>query len=462
MVTKIGIVGGGPGGLMATYFLEKMANAPLEITLFEAADRLGGKILTPRFQAVPVAYEAGAAEFYDYSRFDVDPLKELIAELGLSTSPMGGSAVIMDNHILSNLEDINEHLGNSAGRELSAFDRRARDIMGPDDFYYSDHPEGSSHADLCPSNRTLASLIAGVNDSGARRYLTTLIHSDLATEPCRTNVAYGLQNYVMNDPDYMTLYGIVGGNDQLPNELAARISAKIRTEHRVNNIQFENLNRRIRIHSQRNVDAFQDEFDFVIVALPLAHLPSITFEDTKFQDAVDQHCEHYDHPAHYLRVTILFEKPFWRSTLTDSFWMLDQFGGCCLYDESSRQPGGHYGVLGWLLGGDEALQMCEWSDERLIDAALDSLPTFLREGRQYFVEAAVARWPAAVNAMPGGRRQLSQDRRHQPDANEHPNLFLVGDYMFDSTLNGVLDSAHYVASWITAELACQTNVAACN
>jgi hypothetical protein len=31
-----------------------------------------------------------------------------------------------------------------------------------------------------------------------------------------------------------------------------------------------------------------------------------------------------------------------------------------------------------------------------------------------------------------------------------PDLFVVGDYLFDSTLNGVLDSADYVASWLAA------------
>jgi hypothetical protein len=36
---------------------------------------------------------------------------------------------------------------------------------------------------------------------------------------------------------------------------------------------------------------------------------------------------------------------------------------------------------------------------------------------------------------------------------EHPNLFLVGDYLFDSTLNGVLDSADYVAAWLAAQIA---------
>jgi hypothetical protein len=44
------------------------------------------------------------------------------------------------------------------------------------------------------------------------------------------------------------------------------------------------------------------------------------------------------------------------------------------------------------------------------------------------------------------------DQRHRPSA-AHPNLFVVGDYLFDSTLNGVLDSAQHVAGWVAANLA---------
>ena len=41
--------------------------------------------------------------------------------------------------------------------------------------------------------------------------------------------------------------------------------------------------------------------------------------------------------------------------------------------------------------------------------------------------------------------------RPMPDP-AHPNLFVVGDYLFDSTVNGVLDSADYVAESLTEEI----------
>ena len=46
---------------------------------------------------IRVAYEAGAAELYDYSQLGPDPLRELVAELGLTTAPMWGQTVVLDD-----------------------------------------------------------------------------------------------------------------------------------------------------------------------------------------------------------------------------------------------------------------------------------------------------------------------------------------------------------------------------
>jgi predicted NAD/FAD-binding protein len=87
---KIGIVGGGPGGLMTAFLLEQRSNFAFDITIFEAQARLGGKIVTQQFKSAPVLFEAGAAELYDYSQLGHDPLRELVAELGFAVTPMDG------------------------------------------------------------------------------------------------------------------------------------------------------------------------------------------------------------------------------------------------------------------------------------------------------------------------------------------------------------------------------------
>lgn len=445
---KIGIVGGGPGGLMTAWLLQKIAGEPLHLTILEASGRLGGKILTPRFDSGGAIYEAGAAEFYDYSPIDDDPLKALVREMGLSIQPMGGNSVIMNQRGIGNLDDFQDQAGIPAREKLVEFNRLARDRMSPREFFNCDGselpPDGSGQS-------RFDSVLAEIGEGPVRTYLENMMHSDLATEPARTSVNYGLQNYLMNDPAYMQLYSIEGGNERLTAELAARIDALVLLDQRVTRISRAPAGA-IRVHSSRDGQPREDIFDFVVLALPHDALQRLEFDGTRLPKAVRDHLEHYNHPAHYLRVTVLFERAFWRDLIHDSWCMLDRFGGCCLYDESSRVPESEQGILGWLLGGAAALEMSGLPDEVLTDRVLDSLPQSMAFGRKYFLESRVHRWVGAVSALPGGVTPRSLDRRHQPEPIGHPNLFLTGDYLFDSTLNGVLDSADYVANWIGALL----------
>ena len=446
---RVGIIGGGPGGLMTAYALQKLAGCPLEITIFESSSRLGGKILTPQFDSHPVAYEAGAAEFYDYSQFDEDTLKCLIQEMGLPIRPMGGPAVVMNNRILTNVDDIRDELGPVAAESVLEFDRLSKDRMTPQEFYHANDHDASM---LPTEHEGFDTLLKEVPDNSAQQYIVNLIHSDLAAEPAQTNVPYGLQNYLMNDPAYMGIYGIYGGNERLTQALSQRIAADFRMQHRVATVA-KTDNQQLKITSESQGTTQTDDFDFVVIALPLSHFNSVAYTDDRLSKRMKEHFAYYDYPAHYLRVTILFEKPFWRAAFSDSYWMLEAFGGCCLYDESSRDASCEHGVLGWLIGGDEAERMSAMTDDELIAAALDSLPPFLKHGQSQFVEGRVHRWVAAVNAMPGGVAPKNLDQRHQPEPTSHGRLFVVGDYLFDSTLNGVLDSANYVAAWIAAEVA---------
>jgi protoporphyrinogen oxidase len=452
-IPRISIVGGGPGGLLTAYFLQKKLACPVSITIYEAASRLGGKIQTARFDAAPVCYEVGAAEFYDYSPIDEDSLKELITELGLLTTPMGGNSVILNNRFLGTMDDVESILGSAAKAEIEQFYWRSRSAISRYEFYDSQGEEGPS---LVAPGQRFDRELSTITHSAARHYVETLIHSDLAAEPQDTNTTYGYHNYLMNDSKYMQLYGILGGNEQLVQSLTAALNAEFQLNYRATSIQRVD-NGKLSVEFRANEFAESgssesEQFDFVIMALPLDAVSRIRFGGTALHSAMAHHFSHFNHQAHYLRISILFETPFWQGILADSFCMLDQFDGCCLYDESSRTVESKWGVLGWLLGGKAAQKYSERNDLELIDMALDSLPSELTAGRSQFIEGKVHRWIGAVNAMPGGESIMPLDRRHQPEPQFHGNFFAVGDYLFDSTINGVLDSAEYVSDWIAAQL----------
>src|SRR5947209_18213526 len=91
----LAIVGGGPGGLMSAWYLKKKLGDLCRVTIYEASDRVGGKILTRKFDSAPAMYEAGVAEIYDYSMTGPDPLRELIQHFGLQTIPMDAERVLL-------------------------------------------------------------------------------------------------------------------------------------------------------------------------------------------------------------------------------------------------------------------------------------------------------------------------------------------------------------------------------
>jgi len=460
-IPSIAIVGGGPGGLLTAYFLCRSTSRPLAISLFEGSDRLGGKVITPMFSAAPVRYEAGAAELYDYTPVDEDPLRALVAEFGLPTVPLEGTAVVVGGAAIANLDDLAAALGPPARRAFEAFDARARAAMTPREFYDADAPpppplRSPMSRPAPPADPAVGSaacferVLESIGHPAARRYVETLIHSDLATEPGQTSAAYGLQNYLMNDPAYMRLYCIAGGNEQLIEALASRIDASVRLDTRITDVWAEKSGG-FRLTAAAAPGGSVGQFDAVVLALPLQHLADVRFHGGSLAAAVDRHRARFDHPAHYLRVTVLCDEPTWRGRFDGGYMMLDAFGGACLYDESARDPASRHGVLGWLLGGDAAETWAHRDDDTLVAAALDALPPSLGDVRSHLLEARVHRWVGAVSSLPGGWRPPALDRRHQPDPVDHPHLFVVGDYLFDSTLNGVLDSAAHVADWLAAD-----------
>ena len=447
-MTEVAIVGGGPGGLMTAHLLEQ-AKA-YRATLFEASNRLGGKVRTLRFDSAPVTYEAGAAECYDYSAIGDDPLLNLVKALGLSTTPTGSNAIVLGGALMADDREIGLRCGRRALRAIEDFRRRASTILPPSKWYKGLEQRDNGHP---WARRPFEKMLSGVDDPLARTYLKVAVHSDLATEPNLTNGLNGLRKLLGSVPGYGAQYSIDGGMEMLTRRLADRLT---RTSVLLNapvvrvsgpgphNRSHKRTapHRRYIVSVRQGRHEVEHDFDAVIVALPHTWLHAIDWAGLRLRRAMADHVAHYDRPGHYLRISVLFDQPFWRRRVSGSWFMLDAFGGCCVYDEGTRHDAGRYGVLGWLLAGADALALCNSDDETLIGRVLESLPDDLSgEARHRFLEAKVHRWAGAVSGQPGGFPIRDLRSAHQPEPVRHANLFLVGDYLFDGPLNGVLRSA---------------------
>ena len=113
-----------------------------------------------------------------------------------------------------------------------------------------------------------------------------------------------------------------------------------------------------------------------------------------------KHVAYFDRPAHYLRVSILFDEPFWGEKIPGAWFMSEAFGGCCVYNEGARHDVGKHGVLNWLIAGSDALAFANLSDQELIDAP-KSLPPLPANGPHpdHFMEGHHA--GCSVNAFAG-------------------------------------------------------------
>src|SRR5262245_11127519 len=189
-MTHIAIVGGGPGGLFSAHLLEEFCSDLCRVTLFEAGPRLGGKVSTKRFTTAPVLYEAGVAELYDYSHFGPDPVRQLVAKLGLSTVRMAGPAVILGDAILRNAHDVRRHFGAATLKALRDFHRQCRDLCGPADYYEGHWQDDNQHP---WAGKTFRQVLDEIPDETARKYVEVAARSDLATEPHLTNALNGLK-----------------------------------------------------------------------------------------------------------------------------------------------------------------------------------------------------------------------------------------------------------------------------
>jgi len=437
-MVRICIIGGGPGGLFAArYLLHKEPTA--DITIYEATPRFGGKILTKQFETVPAIYEAGVAELYHPKKMG-DSLLDLLKEYGFSFVKMGGDVAIYKGRIVKDIDALKDVVSEPCWRALTQFIELGKTHRSPEEFGSAGWPKDNDHP---WSKLTLREVMEKhIPNGDARMFFEKIIKSDLATETGITNGAYGFDNYLVDDPEYCQIYTVTEGISSLINALVKELTGKVKllADSPVRSVKPLESGYRVVHKSAERIIA--EEYDAVLVCLPIQWIPSIDFGGS-LGTAVAEHHSFYYYPAHYLRVACLFKEPFWHELLGDgSYFRLDAFGGCCVYDETSRYPHPPYGVLNWLIAGSNAEAMSNLDDDLLINRALESLPPKLAvQAKEAYLEGHVQRWIGTVNGQPGGLPVQEIETKHLVDPANHPTFVMVGDYLFDSTLNGLIDSA---------------------
>jgi monoamine oxidase len=446
---RVGIIGGGFSGLLSAYLLEQLLGEQTEIVILESSARLGGRMRTSLFPDAGVSYEAGVAEFYDIPG---NPhLRNLIRHLGLETRPLSGTpSFVVGDRVIHDDQALVGLLGARGMDRLRRFWDHGTALRPPADYAMAGQLQDNDHPWL---HRTFEEVLTEIDDPLAQWFTAMQCHSDLATEPSLTSGLFGMDNLLIDHPGYCSMYTVPGGNDRLVQALADRVRSPILRSAPVVSVNVDE-GRGVRVVFGATDDASELQVDSLLVTLTPPGLRAIGWTDAVLQAAVDDHIRHHDHAATYLRVSLLFRERFWRHEFPDDYFVSDAFGGVTIYDQSPHTGSAGVGVQSWLLGGADAAALSLRPDDEIVAAVLGAMPKALARADRLLVRACVDRWSgvSGVSGLPGGVPLRPLEQRHSPDP-RWPQLQLVGDYLYDSTLCGALDAVLYAVTRLAERVA---------
>ena len=443
MAERIGIIGGGFSGLLCAYLLERMLGDRAEIVVLEEGDRVGGRVRTTQLPEAGVGYDAGVAEFYDIT--GNPQLRHLIRHLGLETRPLAGTPYfVVDDRVVHDDLELERLVGGRGMDRLRRFWEHGTAWRPPADYAMAGQMRDNDHPWL---RRTFEDVLATIDDPLCQWFTAMQCHSDLATEPPRTNGLFGMDNLLIDHPGYCSMYTLVGGNAGLVQALANRVQSPILRSAPVASVNAD-AERGLRVTFRANDDEESElDVDALIVTIPPPGIRAMRWSDDGLRVAVSEHVQHHDHGTTYLRVTLLFRRRFWHRQLPEDYFVSDAFGGVTVYDQSPNDGAAGVGIQSWLIAGANARDLLARSDDEIVAAVLAAMPSELRLRDGMLVRGCVDRWTGAsgVSGLPGGVPLRRLDQRHSPDP-RWPQLQFVGDYLYDSTLCGALDAVLYAVA----------------
>ena len=146
----------------------------------------------------------------------------------------------------------------------------------------------------------------------------------------------------------------------------------------------------------------QQEFDAVVVALPYNRLLEIEWAGERLRRAMAKHVAYYDRPGHYLRISILFDRPFWRRL--NGVLGHARCVRRLLRLRRRRRPAdsGEVWCPRLAVGRRRCAGIVQYRRSRVDCGALESLPADLYdEARQRILEGQVHRWAGARERSTG-------------------------------------------------------------
>ncbi len=456
---KIVVVGAGIAGLTAAYVLKR--DYGLEPTIYEASNRVGGKIFTGEFKESGVRVELGAS-FIDEDHLAIRALAE---ELGLTVTTL-----------------------KSAGSQRTYFfDGKVKD---PEIMYHEFLPtltlieqdlerirQERASAKFCPNHptQTLTPREHTLNQMSIDEYLTSLGAEKLfkalahVTHACEYGASIDRLNALML-LNFMTIdlkrghflidgkkgdegTKIKGGNSLLPEALAKKLPSLINYGHVLTEIKKENALFELTFLHAAEVKRIVA--DYVVLALPTPILSDIKMDhENLLSPNLRRAIANFDY-GDVTKFIMLFSAPVWQKSPHHMVEIVTE--RYSVWDSSFFEDGNLAYHLTVYMGGPEAAEAHD--DEAFAAQTLETLEPLIPGLKQHYIGTAPSihwpRYPFSKSGFSGPIRPGQWQDYCAFDEYAANNLAFAGEQWsreHGGFMNGAVESGIKAAKYIFSQI----------
>lgn len=439
------VIGAGLAGLVAAYELERQG---WRVTVLEARDRVGGRVVTQRQPFLQGQRAEAGGEYIDSLR--VHPqMHHYVRQFGLrlesvARTPDQGLYYLQGQRLpLSDQALVNTFGPDILTDQTRLWSRLENLAQGITDLAHPEQAPQGAELDQVVLSRWLDQL----GQSATARVLSDQYLRGEYDDPEWLSLFFLVQQAALYNqvPDHrLEMYRIQGGNDQLPQALAAALATPVQCDCPVTDIRQTALGVEV-YHRQGTVEA-----DWAIVATPLPPLRTVRFEPA-LTPVLQQAIAELNYGSH-IKVMGQFHQRSWQ-----------QYGGAdpvitdlpigFVSEATARQPG-TAGILTAYVAGQYGRQLTAIAAPDRVPTVLNQLEQIYPGLKAHFHTAATALWAAdpwvrgSYSAY--GPGQLT---RFWP-AFQHPygRLWFAGEHTdaYIGYMEGAVRSGQRVAQQITA------------